>query len=153
MPKDAESDHHRDFNTEFFNRNGRKRKGSFRAKICENDRQPGASSVPQSATACLSLPTSGRRDAKQRIAHLLCELAARLKAAGLNDGLVFDFPITQEQLADATGLTPVHTNRTIQALRKEGLISWTSGTLTIIDWDALAQAGDFSERYLHHAAE
>jgi len=93
----------------------------------------------------------GRRDAKQRIAHLLCELALRLKAAGLGDGPMFDFPLTQEHIADATGLTAVHTNRTLQALRKAGLISLNSSKLSILDWDALAEAGDFSERYLHHS--
>ena len=93
----------------------------------------------------------GRRDATQRIAHLLCELALRLKAAGLEEGPTFDFPITQEQLADATGLTSVHTNRTLQRLRKDGLIALSTSKLTILDWDALAEAGDFSERYLHHS--
>ena len=93
----------------------------------------------------------GRRDATQRIAHLLCELSLRLKAAGLEEGPTFDFPITQEQLADATGLTSVHTNRTLQRLRKDGLIALSTSKLTILDWDALAEAGDFSERYLHHS--
>jgi CRP-like cAMP-binding protein len=93
----------------------------------------------------------GRRDAVERIAHLLCELALRLKGAGLSDGPMFDFPLTQEQIADATGLTAVHTNRTLQRLRKAGLINLSSSKLTILDWDALADAGDFSERYLHHS--
>jgi CRP-like cAMP-binding protein len=93
----------------------------------------------------------GRRDARQRIAHLLCELAARLKAAGQDEMPIYDFPITQEQIADATGLTAVHTNRTLQTLRKSGLISLSASKLTILDWDALAEAGDFSERYLHHS--
>lgn len=93
----------------------------------------------------------GRRDAKQRIAHLLCELALRLKAAGLGEGPMFDFPLTQEHIGDATGLTAVHTNRTLQALRRAGLISLGSSKLTVLDWDALAQTGDFSERYLHHS--
>jgi CRP-like cAMP-binding protein len=93
----------------------------------------------------------GRRDAKTRIAHLLCELAARLTASGGDRETIVDFPMTQEQLADATGLTAVHTNRTLQHLRKAGLISLSSNRLTILDWDALAEAGDFNERYLHHA--
>jgi CRP-like cAMP-binding protein len=93
----------------------------------------------------------GRRDARQRIAHLLCELAARLKAAGQDEMPIYDFPITQEQIADATGLTAVHTNRTLQTLRKSGLISLSGSKLAILDWDALAEAGDFSERYLHHS--
>jgi CRP-like cAMP-binding protein len=93
----------------------------------------------------------GRRDAKERIAHLLCELAARLKSSGAKDGHMYDFPLTQEQIADATGLTAVHTNRTLQALRREGLISLSSSRLEILDWERLAEVGDFNERYLHHA--
>jgi CRP-like cAMP-binding protein len=94
----------------------------------------------------------GRRDAKQRIAHLLCELAARLETSGVKDGSMYDFPVTQEQIADATGLTAVHTNRTLQSLRKDGLISLSMNKLTILDWDGLAELGDFNERYLHHMA-
>ena len=93
----------------------------------------------------------GRRDARGRIAHLLCELADRLRAAGVADGEMYDFPLTQEQIADATGLTAVHTNRTLQSLRKDGLISLSSNRLAILDWRALAEVGDFNERYLHHA--
>ena len=93
----------------------------------------------------------GRRDARGRIAHLLCELADRLRAAGVSDGEMYDFPLTQEQIADATGLTAVHTNRTLQSLRKDGLISLSSNRLAILDWRALAEVGDFNERYLHHA--
>ena len=97
----------------------------------------------------------GRRDARQRIAHLLCELAARLKSSGNGNGNghgeIYDFPLTQEQIADATGLTAVHTNRTLQSLRRDGLIRLGMSKLTILDWEALADAGDFNERYLHHA--
>src|SRR5206468_3067751 len=92
----------------------------------------------------------GRRDARERIAHLLCELAARLRAAGLESGPSFDFPITQEQLADATGLTAVHTNRTLQSLRRDGLIQLTARSLTVLDWEGLRATGDFDELYLHH---
>jgi CRP-like cAMP-binding protein len=94
----------------------------------------------------------GRRDARERIAHLLCELAARMRAAEMDYGPMFNFPVTQEQLADATGLTAVHTNRTLQALRREGLISLSSSKLNILDWDSLAEIGDFNTRYLHQSA-
>jgi len=94
----------------------------------------------------------GRRDSRTRIAHLLCELALRLERIGIGgDGMV-DFPLTQEQLADATGLTSVHTNRTLQSLRREGLIQLNSGSLRVLDWDGLREAGDFDELYLHHSA-
>jgi CRP-like cAMP-binding protein len=93
----------------------------------------------------------GRRDAMGRIAHLLCEFADRLRASGMDDGQAYDFPMTQEQIADATGLTAVHTNRMLQDLRKKGVISLTASRLQILDWDRLVQIGDFSERYLHHS--
>ncbi|MGE5563601.1 MAG: Crp/Fnr family transcriptional regulator [Bacillota bacterium] len=93
----------------------------------------------------------GRRDARKRIAHLLCELADRMKSIGMAEGELYDFPLTQEQIADATGLTAVHTNRTLQLLRKEGLINLSSSRLAILDWDGLCEAGDFNERYLHHS--
>ncbi|HZG46217.1 MAG TPA: Crp/Fnr family transcriptional regulator [Allosphingosinicella sp.] len=75
----------------------------------------------------------GRRDARARISHLLCELVLRLRASGLFHEESCQFPLTQEQLADATGLTAVHTNRTLQALRKEGLIRLYSSELTVLD--------------------
>lgn len=93
----------------------------------------------------------GRRDARGRIAHLLCELMARMSASGLMHSQVCDFPLTQEQIADATGLTPVHTNRTLQGLRKDRLINLSSNKLTILDWQKLVEIGDFNDRYLHHA--
>lgn len=93
----------------------------------------------------------GRRDSRARIAHLLCEIAVRLEqiGAGAEDG-AFEFPVTQEQLADATGMTPVHTNRTLQNLRKEGLIQLNTKSLKVLDWDGLRGAGDFDGTYLHH---
>ena len=91
----------------------------------------------------------GRRDARARVAHLLCELAVRLDKVGAGRDGLFDFPITQEQIADCTGLTPVHTNRTLQLLRKDGLIQLNAKSLSILDWDRLRQVGDFDELYLH----
>jgi len=92
----------------------------------------------------------GRRDSRARIAHLLCELIVRLKSIGAQNGEIFDFPVTQEQLADATGLTSVHTNRTLQSLRRDGLIQLTARSLTVLDWEGLRAIGDFDELYLHH---
>jgi CRP-like cAMP-binding protein len=92
----------------------------------------------------------GRRDARTRLAHLLCEFSLRLKSAGLADEVGYALPMTQEQLADTTGLTPVHVNRTLKALEKDGLISRTNPrTLRVADWRKLAKAGDFDSNYLH----
>ena len=57
--------------------------------------------------------------------------------------------MTQEQLADAVGLTPVHVNRTLQALEREELISRNNRSVTIGDWQKLTDAGDFDPTYLH----
>jgi CRP-like cAMP-binding protein len=92
----------------------------------------------------------GRRDARTRIAHLLCEFSLRLKVAGLGEATNYELPMTQEQIADTTGLTSVHTNRTIKVLEAEGLITRsTSRSITIGDWQKLADAGDFDSNYLH----
>jgi CRP-like cAMP-binding protein len=91
----------------------------------------------------------GRRDARTRIAHLLCEFTVRLHAAGLTEGHRYQLPMTQEQLGDATGLTAVHVNRTMQALRTDGLISSDKRAITIENWKALTAVGDFDTAYLH----
>ena len=91
----------------------------------------------------------GRRDAPTRLAHVLCEFALRLKSAGLGETNRYELPMTQEQLADATGLTSVHVNRTLQALERQNLISRTQRSVQIDDWQRLADAGDFDPTYLH----
>jgi CRP-like cAMP-binding protein len=92
----------------------------------------------------------GRRDARTRIAHLLCEIALRLKVAGMGEQTGYQLPMTQEQLGDATGLTSVHVNRTLKLLEAEGLIERLSPrSITIGDWKKLSEVGDFDSNYLH----
>ena len=92
----------------------------------------------------------GRRDARTRLAHLLCEFSLRLKVAGLGEPTEYELPMTQEQLADCTGLTSVHINRMLKLLETENLIIRRSNrTVTIGDWAKLAYAGDFDSTYLH----
>ena len=91
----------------------------------------------------------GQRTAYERIAHLLCEVVVKLEADGLAaEGSCF-LPLTQSDLAEATGLTSVHVNRTLQELRRDGLISLQSRRLTIPDFASLARAGGFNRAYLH----
>jgi CRP-like cAMP-binding protein len=94
----------------------------------------------------------GRRDSRARVAHLLCEFSLRLEAAGLARNHRYELPMTQEQLADAVGLTSVHVNRVLKALEREGLIDRDKRSIRILDWNRMRTAGDFSERYLHHDA-
>ena len=91
----------------------------------------------------------GRRDSRSRMAHLLCEFAVRLDAESLADEYRYELPMTQVQLADALGLTPVHVNRTLRALEAEGLIAREKRTVSFPDWRRMREAGDFNQRYLH----
>jgi CRP-like cAMP-binding protein len=92
----------------------------------------------------------GRRDARTRLAHVLCEFALRLKVAGLGEQTNYELPMSQDQLADATGLTSVHVNRTLKGLEKDGLIErGNPRTIEIGDWRKLAEVGDFNSNYLH----
>ncbi|MCB8822870.1 Crp/Fnr family transcriptional regulator [Microvirga rosea] len=91
----------------------------------------------------------GQRSAFERMAHLLCELYLRLQGVGLTRENSCEIPVTQAELADATGLTAVHVNRTLQDLRAVGLIALKGKTLTIPNLEALMQASLFNPNYLH----
>lgn len=120
----------------------------------------------------------GRRTAHQRTAHLLCELAQRLRASagagtnagtngagangagrgcergggrGAERGWEHALPLTQSELADALGLTPVHVGRVLQDLRARGLAEFGSGRLAVRDWAGLRHAGGFDGAYLDAA--
>lgn len=91
----------------------------------------------------------GRRDARTRLAHLLCEFAVRVRAQRLTDGEGYELQITQEQLADAVGLTPVHVNRTLKSLETDGLITRSKRAISFPSWERMREVGDFNQRYLH----
>ncbi len=91
----------------------------------------------------------GRRDGRARIAHILCELAVRMRAAGVLDSVSFQLPMTQEQLGDATGMTGVHVNRMVKSLAADGLIEHSGRTIAIRDWRGICREGDFNPLYLH----
>lgn len=91
----------------------------------------------------------GQRSAQERIAHLFCEMFLRLESVGLTDGFSCDFPPTQNDIADATGMTPVHVNRSIQELRRQGYLMLEKQRLTIPDMLALQQTASFNPDYLH----
>ncbi len=91
----------------------------------------------------------GRRNAVNQMAHLFCELLIRLRAIGhaLEDS--YDLPLTQEELGDALGLSVVHVNRILQALRQERLVSFKGRRLTILDFERLKERAGFNPNYLH----
>ena len=91
----------------------------------------------------------GRRTALARIAHLLCEMAARNEQIGRFTGLSFPFPLTQSHLGDALGLTPVHVNRMLGQLKRAHIVEIANRIVQIHDWNALVSAADFDPGYLH----
>jgi CRP-like cAMP-binding protein len=91
----------------------------------------------------------GRRTAIQRLAHLLCEMFVRLEIVGLTDGGSFTLGLTQTDLAECTGLTAVHVNRTLRELRERGLVEVAGRKVTICDMAALQSLAEFSTSYLY----
>lgn len=90
-----------------------------------------------------------RREAPERITHLICELHARLTNVGLADGNTFELPLTQEELGAALGLTNVHVNRTLRQLREDGVVVVRQQRTVITDMPALRSMAEFDPSYLH----
>ena len=91
----------------------------------------------------------GRRDAHERIAHLIYEMLVRYRIVGLTKDDSFDFPITQTELADASGMTPMHVNRVLKRLREEQLVHFHGKLITILDAKRLKEVAGFNANYLH----
>lgn len=92
----------------------------------------------------------GSRSAYARVAHVLCELKVRLETVGLVSGHQFDLPVTQRGLGQATGLSAVHINRTLQRLKREGIVTINGKSVSIEDWQQLTLVGDFDDGYLYN---
>lgn len=92
----------------------------------------------------------GRRDAAERVAHFLLELAARLALVGMGDKTGYACPLSQYMLADALGLSAVHVNRVLRQLREDGLATFRDGRVTIHDYQRLAHLADFDPDYLDY---
>ena len=105
--------------------------------------------VVQAGIVAQWLVNVGRRDARSRLAHLLCEMALRYARIGGQPANGYELPMTQEQLADALGLTSVHVNRTLMGLRDSDLVAVSRNMVTIHDWAGLALVGEFDPAYLH----
>ena len=95
----------------------------------------------------------GQRSAIERISHLICELFARLATINLCRNGTCHVPITQTDLSEAAGITPVHVNRTLQELRGQGLIEWKGREIHVADMEALRRVALFNDNYLHLGRE
>lgn len=107
------------------------------------------STMTDSATLREWIVDHGSRDARERLAHLFCELLIRYRIVGETTDNSLPFPLTQEELAEATGMTPVHVNRVLGQLRSEGLIEIGRRVLTILDVDRLMEVSNYDSAYLH----
>lgn len=103
----------------------------------------------EAATLRTWLLNIARRTAVERIAHLFCELLVRLQAVGRAGPDGYDLPLTQTDLADTTGLTSVHVNRSLQLLRRQNLIDLGGRRLRILNLDRLQALAEFRAGYLH----
>lgn len=91
----------------------------------------------------------GRRGSYERLAHLFYEMLIRYRLIGLAQDDSYPFPSTQTELAEATGMTPVHVNRTLRLLRSDGLIQFADKRLVVLNPARLKKAACFESNYLH----
>lgn len=94
------------------------------------------------------LVAAGRLSSVGQVAHFLCEIYTKLTMIGLIEGPTFRLPLNQTDLSDAMGLSIVHVNRTLQLMRKRGLIEWQGEVVRILDFGALRTAAQFDPTYL-----
>lgn len=106
-------------------------------------------SLIDAANARTWVKVLGGHEALGKFAHLLCEIYVRMDVVGLTENNSCTFPLTQEQLGEALGVTSVHVNRTLMKLRAEGLADLRKGKLSILNWDRLREVADFDPAYLN----
>lgn len=95
------------------------------------------------------LVSMGRTFAESHLAHFLCEIYLRLEVVGRAGGHRMKLPVTQQELGDILGVSAVHANRTVQALRADHLIEWTGPDVRMLDWDRLVDVGQFEPSFLY----
>lgn len=95
----------------------------------------------------------GRQTAYERIAHLLVETRDRLRLAGIIVDDHYRLPLSQEVIGDTLGLTPVHVNRTLMLMGRDGMIARADGVLTLLKPEALEAMADHRPLDFSHLAD
>jgi CRP-like cAMP-binding protein len=95
------------------------------------------------------LVAAGRLSSLAQVAHFLCEMYVRLDVVHQTDGFSYRLPLSQNELSDTMGLSLVHINRTLQELRRDGLIEWQGDQVRILDWVRLSALAEFDPTYLN----
>lgn len=125
---------------------------SFRALIAQNAHLALALTWANSHEESLlaeRIVSLGRRNARERTAHVLCEFATRLKILGLTNGTLIQLPMTQADFADMLGMSLIHVSRTFRSLVQADLISYRAGQIDILDYGRLQRVAGFDSGYLH----
>ncbi|MBI1360350.1 MAG: helix-turn-helix domain-containing protein [Alphaproteobacteria bacterium] len=91
----------------------------------------------------------GRRDSLEKLAHILCEIAARLEAIGRMTGDIIETPLNQEDFADILGISVIHVNRTFRKLSEDKIAEYRKGQIELLDRQRLAELSAFDPDYLH----
>lgn len=91
----------------------------------------------------------GTKRGTAKLAHLFCEMQLRLGLVGIATQVGFPMPLSQQELADYSGMTHVHLNRCLKELREAGLLSFAQGWAKVEDWEGLKELARFDEAYLN----
>ncbi len=100
------------------------------------------------AIMCEHMVNLGRRSVLGRISHIVLELGCRVTGKRPSEIGQYACPLTQNDLADAVGLTPIHLNRKLRELREDELLSFRQGTVEFLNPDRLIELANFDHRYL-----
>jgi CRP-like cAMP-binding protein len=125
---------------------------SFRTMIA---RHPGLaealmwSNAHEEALLAERVVSLGRRDATERLAHVLCEIVARLQLIERHDGEVLQLPLLQEDFADILGLSVIHIVRVFNRLEQMGVVRYKSRRVQLTDLEKLKAVAGFDGEYLH----
>jgi CRP-like cAMP-binding protein len=106
--------------------------------------------IIDAAMIAQSVLNLGQRDAPQRIAHVLCELAYRRNPGETRQRFSFEFPVSQTQLGEVVAVHPVHVNRVLQSPKMKQLAKLDGKTAQILDWRGLMELAEFDPLYLQY---
>lgn len=110
------------------------------------------SNVHEEALLAERVVSLGRRDATQRLAHVLCEIVARLDLIDAHDGGgVLSLPLIQDDFADILGISTIHALRTFKRLTELGAVEYRSRRLVVLDTEKLRRIAGFEAEYLHYS--
>lgn len=104
--------------------------------------------VHNAAVVAQHLTNVGRRSALARTAHLFLELMTRLERIGSVTRNSYECPLTQYDLADALGLTPIHVNRMLRELRERKFLEFRQGHVRVLDQQGLTKFAGFEQEYV-----